>query len=295
MVYLVWAICWTVAQQAGDDLGAPKPLRVIGIAERIELVEFRSAALGAEKRVCVVLPAGYERSHSTRWPVLVLLHGRGRNERTLIDDERCRQVLLKAEFVIVMPQGDDGWYVDSPVLRRSRYGTYMKEVILLADSSYRLSRCARRRAIAGWSMGGYGAVRVAQTSPEQFGFVCSIIGLLDFPRLGLPRGQSYPVPVERFGRDPEQWRRLNPIHFVPRLKGKKVLLIAAEEAFDRTMNENFAKELQRHGIDTDWVLLPGGHTFDVVRRALPVLIERVGKFFKEEPGRNASDAEQRGY
>jgi len=267
------------ARVVAQQLPAPSPIvRVTKIADRIEWVEFRSRVLARTKRFCAVLPANYRRTRGD-WPILYLLHGRGRHERTLIDDRSCRKILLQASFVMILPQGDDGWYVDSPVRPQDRYASYLAEVMHLTAGRYRLSESPSKRALAGWSMGGYGAVRFAQTHPGRFGLVASIIGLVDFPRTGLPSGQSYPVPIERFGTAPDVWARFNPIHSVGKLRGSRIVLIAADKAFDRTMNENFRRELSRCGLCPDWVLLSGGHTFSVVRQALPIVIGRTARFF----------------
>ena len=105
--------------------------------------------------------------------------------------------------------------------------------------------------------GGYGSVRYAVTHPGEFGVVASIIGLLDFPRDGLPEGQSYPVPIDRFGSDPVVLRRFNPIHAADKLRESSLLMVTADQAFDRTMNENLRERLSELGIEHKWVILPG--------------------------------------
>ena len=67
----------------------------------------------------------------------------------------ARAALLRPLFVIVLPAGDDGWYVDSPANPKQKYGRLLTETIQAAESKYRLSRDPKHRAIAGWSMGGY--------------------------------------------------------------------------------------------------------------------------------------------
>jgi S-formylglutathione hydrolase FrmB len=191
--------------------------------------------------------------------------------------------LLAADFVIVLPDGDDGWYIDSPVRRPDRYEAYLTEVIAVAERRYDLSSDRSRRALSGWSMGGYGCTHYATRHPERFGALAPIIGLLDFPRTGLPPGQSYAVPRDRFGDDPDVWRELNPLNHVERLRGMDLLVITADEAFDRTMNEHFHRRLEQRGIEHDWLVLEGGHTFDVVRRALPRVIEHARRAFVSTP------------
>jgi S-formylglutathione hydrolase FrmB len=251
---------------------------VTKLADRIDHVTFASQSWKARKRFCVVLPENYSATKGD-WPVLYLLHGRGRTERSLIDDEVARAALLTAPFVVVLPAGDDGWYIDSPAKPIQKYAGLLSDTISAAESKYRLSRTSEQRAIAGWSMGGYGAMQYTVSHPNEFAMVASIIGLVDFPRRGLPDGQSYEVPTKVFGDEPATWKGLNPIHSVEKLRETKVLLIAASDAFDRTMNENFRQRLQEAKVEHEWGLLTGTHHFDVVKQALPIVIDRVRATF----------------
>jgi len=277
------AFFWTVHQEgkryglAGHParLGPerrPADVRVESLGERIEAVTFSSDVLKREKSFSAVLPEGYDRSRG-QWPVMFLFHGRGRHERSLVDDAACRKALLAAPFVVVLPDGDDGWYIDSPVRADDRYQAYVEEVIDVADSWYGLSRRRESRGLSGWSMGGYGSMRLAEVRREEYGAVAPVIGLLDFPRRGLPEGQSYRVPVDRFGVEADVWRRFNPITQADRLRDTSILIVTADRAFDRTMNENFAGRLKELRIRHEWRMLEGKHTFDVVRQALPMVIE----------------------
>jgi S-formylglutathione hydrolase FrmB len=264
------ALCIAILQSLQHDRMAFAEVSTQPIADRIEQVTFDSKALGARKHFCVVLPGGYD-ADTKDWPVLYLLHGRGRNDRSLIDHPPARDVLLNAPFVTVLPNGEDGWYLDSPVLPNHRYLELLKETISVAEEKYRLSRDPSRRGITGWSMGAYGCMRHAVANPNTFSYVATMIGLLDFPRSGLPEGQTYKVPTKYFGTDETEWRSLNPITDAEKLRGSKILLITADEAFDRTMNESMHKRLQELKIEHDWTVFKGGHKFDVVVAALPTV------------------------
>lgn len=236
---------------------------------RIAEAAYASSVLGSERHFVVVKPHNGDPDA----PILYLLHGRGRNRRSLVDDPICRENLLKSECWIILPDGDDGWYINSS---KGQYSSIMDEIIRVAEDRCALSPPAHRRAIAGWSMGGYGAVRYAEAHPQSFGVVVSIIGLLDFPRPEtLPVGQNYPVPTEYFGTDPVEWANLNPIHNIAVLRGKRLLLITATDAFDRTMNERFSGALTNAAIPHEFRVLTGGHTFDVIRSALPMVFDFV--------------------
>jgi len=244
------------------------------IAPRIEEVAFHSEALGREMKAVVVHP----REDGSTQPVLFLLHGRGRNRRSLVDLPDVRHQFLAADCWVVLPDGDDGWYIDSPANPADRYNAYLEEVITRLTTLFRLNPDTARRAIAGWSMGGYGAVRFAETHPKQFGVVVSILGLLDFPRdETLPPHRNYPVPVARFGSDAATWRRFNPLYGVGQLRGKSLQVITASDAFDSVMNQNFSAALDAVGIEHEFRRLPGSHTLDVVRAALPGVLEFVAR------------------
>ena len=240
--------------------------------ERVQELSFFSEALQREMKVSVVGPE--EPAADTA--VLLFLHGRGRHHRSLLEVEASRGALLAADIWVILPDGEDGWTINSPVQTDARYEDYLSEVVTEVTGRYSLSRSADRWAIGGWSMGGYGAVRYAQRHPERFGTVVGVIGLLDFPREEtLPEGQNYPVPVDRFGEKRDVWRDYNPINNVDALRGKTVLLITADAAFDRTMNQNFSAALIEAKIGHRIITLEGGHTFPVVQTALPLVLDFV--------------------
>jgi S-formylglutathione hydrolase FrmB len=225
-----------------------------------------------------VLPADY-RPGTSDSPVLYILHGRGRSDRSLVDEPTTREALRSAPFVTVLPNGEDGWYLDSAVKPQNAYAKHLEETIHDAEQRYGLSRRPEKRAIAGWSMGGYGCVRYAEAHPRTFVAVAPILGLLDFPRSGLPKGQTYVVPAGVFGTNEQDWKGLNPLLAAEELRGADVFLVTANRAFDRTMNENFRDRLQELHISHEWKVLDGEHTFDVVKQALPIVIGHVAKRF----------------
>ena len=125
--------------------------------------------------------------------------------------------------------------------------TYIEEVVSLAENLYRLSRTEINELYPD----GRWAVTAALFSQRitRRNFLCwhPFIGLLDFPRTGLPEGQSYDIPTDRFGTDPEVWASFNPINHIASLDETSILVVFADEAFDRTMNENFTNALAKAG------------------------------------------------
>lgn len=256
-------------------------------SDRISFHQVPSAALGRTLPVTVIAPEGTSTPTAAlarETPVLFFLHGRGRRHRSLLEPPAVpatRAALLRAPFFIVLPQGEDGWYIDSPAQPEARYNAWLEEVVAWAGRSLPVSGAAAKRGIAGWSMGGYGAVRFAQTHPGTFGFVGSVIGLLDFPRAeNLPEGQNYRVPTARFTGDPAVWAAQNPLHAVETLRGARITLVLATRGFERTMNENFIAALAAKQIAAEVHWLEGGHEFPVVERALPMIIDAAARSFQ---------------
>jgi S-formylglutathione hydrolase FrmB len=269
-VRILWALCAILCAHATA-------------AERITTAELASSALGRSLPVAVVAPETV--SPVGEVPVLFLLHGRGRHHRSLVDSPAARAALLTAPFYVVLPQGEDGWYLDSPAQPTARYAAYLAEVVAWAERTLPVGHTAARRGIAGWSMGGYGAVHFAETHPGKFGFVASVIGLLDFPRAEtLPEGQNYRVPVARFTADPATWATLNPLNHVERLRGVALTLVLATKGFELTMNENFIAALAARTppLPARVHRLEGGHEFSLVERAIPLVLADAAEFFHKE-------------
>src|SRR5205085_1985144 len=76
---------------------------------------FHSAALGVDKDYVVYLPADYDTKPAVRWPVFYYLHGLSGNETNWVEmghlDQAADRLALGA--IVVMPDGDDGFYTDS--------------------------------------------------------------------------------------------------------------------------------------------------------------------------------------
>jgi putative tributyrin esterase len=183
------------------------------VAERgsVRVDSLWSQSLGARKQFVVYLPASYERDRGRRYPVAYYLHGLWGDEWNWVRHGRLDATLdsLTAagtrEMIVVMPDGDDGWYTtwntlatmadcarDSTRLRigsaepaESRcvpwphYDDYIaRDLVARVDSAYRTLADRRHRGIAGLSMGGYGAVSLALGYPDVFSAAASHSGVL---------------------------------------------------------------------------------------------------------------------
>jgi S-formylglutathione hydrolase FrmB len=145
-------------------------------------------------RVNVLLPDGYSASKKRRWPVLYLLHGHGDSYDAWAAacDGDVAQIARQFPGVIVMPEGAQGWYADwwnggrreDPAWERY----YADELIPVIAKRFRIRSERRYHAIAGLSMGGEGAVYLAEQLPGYFGSVASFSGPLSTQRVEYANG-----------------------------------------------------------------------------------------------------------
>lgn len=149
-------------------------------ASSITEIEFASPVLGGKRYVKIYLPPGYTGS-TLRYPVLYMLHGRGdslsawgRNQA--IFDELIAAGTIPA-FIGVMPDAPSsdrgGYYVDSDYTNAKLPGAkvetgIIQELLPYIDANYRTLQHREARALAGYSMGAYGALRYALVYPELF-------------------------------------------------------------------------------------------------------------------------------
>lgn len=166
-----------------------------------------SQSLGTRKVVQLYLPPSYETAPTRRYPWLIYLHGHDGSERDWVVVGRMAQTmdsLVAAgmpEMVVVMPDGDDGWWTTAhglPDVARCRreapsreggdsycvpwphYDDYVAvDLLEWAEGRYRLRSERAARGIGGVSMGGYGAISLALRYPERFAAAASHSGVLD--------------------------------------------------------------------------------------------------------------------
>jgi S-formylglutathione hydrolase FrmB len=256
-------------------LGSASPATAEQADSRVQDLSFESAALHATTTFTLVRPASDPPPGG--YPVLMILHGLGRNHRTLTENPDTLRLLLAQPYLIVLPDSGRGWWIDSG---EGNYESMLLEVIDKVKGEQRVSPLRKDWAILGWSMGGFGAVHFAEDRPDKVGFVGSIIGLLDFPRSeGLPPDQRFAIDARVFGDDRHRWERLNPCHRTAALRNLVVATVIANEAFDRTMNENFLRCARQAHLRPEVTRIEGEHLFPSVEMGLKILLARVAEYF----------------
>ncbi|MBC7894494.1 MAG: alpha/beta hydrolase [Cytophagaceae bacterium] len=289
------------------------------------------------KKLVLWLPPSYDRELTRRYPVALYLHGIWGSEgdwTTQGHIERTLDSLVTAgmpEFIVAMPDGDDGWYTtwntlgdyfgcrrefkprpgdstaDSYCVPWLHYDDYIaRDIVQFVDSAYRTQPRRDRRAIAGLSMGGYGAVSLALQYPEVFSVAVSHSGVLSPMYAGVspftapPRyagtierlAQSFgermwPLIGPAFGPDTTAWWYRDPARRAAALWKERrasmpalMLDIGTEDGLI-DQNRAFRWELQRLGIPHSYAEWSGKHDWPYwglhVTESLRFIADRIAK------------------
>ena len=150
----------------------------------VRKVWYQSTTLGAQRRLHVYTPPGYDSSR-VKYPVFYLLHGGGAEDSGWSTIGRAGFILdnliaaKKARpMIVVMPDGNvpppPGYPVD-PAARavfQERFASeLLKDIVPFVEKNFHVSTGSANRALAGFSSGGGQTLRTVALYPDQFGYV----------------------------------------------------------------------------------------------------------------------------
>jgi S-formylglutathione hydrolase FrmB len=101
-----------------------------------------------------------------------------------------------AHLIVVMPDAGYSYYTNAKHKRNARWEDAVTEERHDVESRFPVLRGREHAGIAGISMGGYGAVKLALKHPELYGFAGNMSGALDITRrsASLPQwGQTWRI------------------------------------------------------------------------------------------------------
>jgi enterochelin esterase family protein len=253
----------------------------------VRIRPYVSQALGVSRTVWVYTPPDYEQGKD--FPVLYLLHGAGDIESGWTMIGRANTILdnLIAEkkarsMVVVMPLGhtiQSFWTgpaktVPDPVSSSFGRGATLDDIIAtmmsgdgkgglspfakdlaedvmpMIERTYKVSKRAEDRAIAGLSMGGGQTINLAFSKPELFKYV----GLMS-PAASGRVGEFYPAIV----KNPAALNKQFKVFWIG---------VGKDDALTGPGDHAFVKALEGYGIKQTFVVRPGRHEWTVWRHQL---------------------------
>ena len=152
-------------------------------------VEFMSNTLQRMVPLRVILPVDRlgKAPRTEKFKTLYLLHGLLGDSTDWLYNTRLRRWAEEQELAVVMPSGDNAFYVDKPITGNC-YGAFIgDELVQVTRAMFPLSDKREDTFLGGLSMGGYGAMRNGLKYGKTFGAVISLSGALDIldePRTG---------------------------------------------------------------------------------------------------------------
>ena len=160
------------------------------IDSRLLNVTFSSTVLSAPVGVRILIPADYQRQPRLHFPVLYLLHGGGGSYTDWTTAGHAEQLTAGLPLITVMPAGGGGgWYSNWDNFGAGgppEWETFhIHQLIPWIDANFRTIPNKAGRAIAGLSMGGFGAIDYAARNPELFAVAASFSGADDMNNPGL--------------------------------------------------------------------------------------------------------------
>lgn len=244
---------------------APQPLPTLvstsqdAAGSSIDTASYRSPALASTGSFLVYLPPGFA-STTRHYPTLYLLHGNNQPADAFLQiglQDALDRLIARHEIpplIAVMIQGGGGannWRNQG--IRR--YETYVLEVQELVDRMLPTVAHRDARAIAGDSMGGYGAMNIALGNPFRFGVVESWLGFFN----GLEGKLRADRPVLR-------------------QMGLHAFLYGGEsdQIADPSENAPFAAALRRTGASARSAVYPGDHSLETLQAHLSRMLKFAG-------------------
>ncbi|MCB0218893.1 MAG: esterase [Chrysiogenetes bacterium] len=269
-------------------------------------------AVNGPHEVRITFPANYWNSGGTRYPVLYLMHGGagGSSRQWTTEGGAAEWITRDAPLITVMPDcGKVGWFYDWPNMNQGMQAWesyHIDQLIPWVDQNLRTIARKEGRAIAGLSMGGFGAIHYAQDRPDLFAYAGSFSGAQDLEdqsirativEQSIQNGYwSYPFGPVIWPFD-TTWVENNPLRRADRLRTVWVALYAGDGINDQDILERtvgwssfqLSNALDAQGIPHFWWMygrgpgLPwgcdGGHNFNcwnfAFEHALPGMMDHL--------------------
>ena len=187
-------------------------------------------------------------------PVLVVLHGRGGDHSTAFTDLALDRFVDRAvaggtpAFAVATADGGQGYWRPEPDGADAGRMVVEELLPLLADRGLRTDR----PALAGWSMGGYGVLRLAG--------------------LGLVDATSVATLSPAVHRD-EPTADDDVLGHPERLRGVPVQVSVGDGDAYRPVDEQLVAGLRRAGVDVEFHGGPGAHAARYWRAYVPGLVD----------------------
>lgn len=223
---------------------------------------YHSKSLDKLRNLVVYTPPGYNADRDRKFPTLYLQHGAGDNHATWTAHGKAHWIIdnliaaKKAKPMVVVMMDGHASPANAERGRRNEYfeNDLMKDVMPFVEANYRVEADAKQRGIVGLSMGGGQSLTIGLNHTDKFAWV---------------GGFSASVP-----RDGTVAKALDDSKTTN--ESLNLLWIACgKDDFLLERNEQFIGQLKEKGVEHEWFLTEGDHSWPVWRTYLADFLPRV--------------------
>jgi len=228
-------------------------------------------------------PGKKRKPAAVRFPVLYLLHGLSDDHTMWVRKTSIERYALDAGIAVVMPAVNRSFYAD--MKHGYPYWAFITEELpYLAQRMLPVSDRPSHTYVAGLSMGGYGAFKMALTFPQRFAAAASLSGALDMAHrtddAGVDDGLNPDLTLCFGGPECVENTENDLLMLLGRYsksKGRKPLLYqwCGTEDFLYGHNTVFRKRAKKLGVRLTYEEGPGGHEWVCWDRQIQRFIELV--------------------
>lgn len=224
-------------------------------------VRYPTPSLGGDRRLLILLPAGYRENPNLRYPVVELLHGDPGAPEDVITGLNLPDLVARASdlgpFIAVAPDGhgpvvEVGDWADTS---QQQLGTAASDDLQTWVENH--LRSDGRWGVMGLSSGGYGAAYLGMRKPDIYDRVCVMSGF-------------FVARSPAFAHESADVRS----HASPLLQAtasgpRTLLLVGSQDSeYVRDASQYF-KALQTAGQSADLQMIPGVHEWQLWKSATP--------------------------
>ncbi|MCU0239523.1 MAG: esterase family protein [Pyrinomonadaceae bacterium] len=257
---------------------------------KVEDYKLNSKLLAREIPYRIVFPKDYKQTDKNKkYSVIYLLHGLTGHYDNWTNKTKIAEYASQYNFIIVTPEGNDGWYSDSVSIPNDKYESYIiQELIPEIDKNFNTLTDRKNRVIAGLSMGGYGSIKFGLKYPEKFVLVGSFSGALGAASFVMDANSMIGKTIMSvYGEANSQTRKDNDIfRFVKEIPGEKIkslpfiYLDCGTEDFLIQNNRDFMNLLTEKKVPHEFRQLPGKHDWVFWDSQVKEFLEIAEKFTK---------------
>jgi S-formylglutathione hydrolase FrmB len=260
-------------------------------------LHFFSYSLGMDISAQVLLPEKRQKkpeaNFDKKYPVLYLLHGHSDDDTCFIRKSIIEILAREHDLIVVMPNVHRSFYANG-INGFKYYDFIVDELPVIVGNLFHASDKREDRFIAGISMGGYGALKIALNNPDKYMSAASMSGAIN--PIILSGGKEKPLKGAEFADDMQQnlqnifgdpenfYNSTNDLVYLIRQLDKKTSAKPAlyqccgSEDFliqqNRDFNDLIKKEIT--SIRHTYKEMPGIHNWFYWNKALPDVLEFFG-------------------